>query len=222
MKIITRIVCSSIAVSMTIAISTTASAATATESTKPAAMATTSAAPSTTDASGLGLRVGAKAGVAVPTSKLGATAVFGIDAEYRLPMLDRLLGIAAEFAYSAPSTRGSSTDPATGDFSYQLDTRITSFALEAIARRAVGRFEPYGGAGYAITLLRAQTSAFTATTTENQTRAGFQLRGGCGYLLGPGHVFVEARYQFSHFDFESTGSASAGTFDMFGGYRFAL
>jgi hypothetical protein len=184
---------------------------------------TTTAAPASNgDVYGLGLRVGAKTGVAVPTSKLGATPVFGIDAEYRLPMLERLLGVAAEFAYSAPSTSGNGTDPATGGFSYKLDTRITSFALEAIARRAFERFEPYGGLGYSIVLLHDQTSAFAVKTTESQSRAGFQLRGGCGYRLGPGHVFAEARYQFAHFAFESTGSASAGTFDLFAGYRFTL
>lgn len=213
MKIVLIALCSAIA---TNALAATSPAA-------PTPTTTTTEAPAPAEPpKDLGLRIGAKAGLAIPTSKLGATPVFGIDAEYRLPMLDRLLGIAAEFAYSAPSLSGSSSDPATGSYDYALDTRVTSFALEAIARRAFDRIEPYGGIGYSIVLLHAQTSAFATKTTESQTRAGVQVRGGAGYRLGPGHVFAEARYQFAHFDFESTGSSSAGTFDLLGGYRFAF
>lgn len=169
-----------------------------------------------------GIRAGVKLGAVIPTSKLGTAFGFGIDGEYRLPVLARQIGVGVEFGYAAPSLDGTGQDPTIGSYAYGLKTRIMSFAFEAIGRRAFGNIEPYAAIGYALVGLKARTSAFGVETTETQLRGGLQLRGGAGYKIGPGDVFAEARYQYAQLRFESTGDASGGTFALAAGYRFTF
>src|SRR6476620_1401933 len=50
-----------------------------------------------------GIRAGVKLGAVIPTSKLGSTFGIGLDGEYRLPWLERQLGVGIELGYAAPS-----------------------------------------------------------------------------------------------------------------------
>ncbi|MBI4508042.1 MAG: outer membrane beta-barrel protein [Deltaproteobacteria bacterium] len=169
---------------------------------------------------GTGLSIGAKAGAAIPTSKLDATWLGAIDLSFRLPILGRHLAVAAEVSYLEPNESGAGASQVAGDYDYDLDQRVLTISLDALALVPVGRLTPYAGVGYGAYFLRAKMDAFSQENTETQTRAGLQLRGGLGYRLGPGDLVGEVRYHFVDLEFLSTGSSNAGAVTVAGGYRF--
>ena len=171
----------------------------------------------------LGLSVAAKLGGTLPTSPLGLTYFVGAEVGYRLPLLDRLLGVAFEFSAGEPKKSGTvNAAPVGGDFDYKLSQRLLILAFEANAQHALADLSLYGGIGYGFYVLKATTQAFGQTNTETQTRAGMQLRGGAGYRLGPGDVFAELRYHYVGLRFLATGRSNAGGVTLGVGYRYGF
>jgi opacity protein-like surface antigen len=171
----------------------------------------------------LGLSVAAKLGGTLPTSPLGLTYFVGAEVGYRLPVLDRLLGVAFEFSAGEPKKAGNVTATAAGgDFKYDLSQRLLILAFDANAQYTLAGLSVYGGAGYGVYVLKATTKAFGQTNSETQTRAGTQLRAGVAYRLGPGDVFAEARYHYVGLRFLATGRSNAGGVTLGIGYRFGF
>ncbi|MBI5509761.1 MAG: outer membrane beta-barrel protein [Deltaproteobacteria bacterium] len=171
----------------------------------------------------LGVSLAAKLGGTLPTSPLGLTYFAGLEAGYRLPVLDHLLGVALELSAGQPKKSGSFNNAAAGGaVDYDLSQRMVVLAVEANAHHAFGPVAAYAGLGYGFYVLKATTTAFGETNSETQTRAGTQLRGGAGYALGPGEVFGEVRYHYVGLAFLATGHSNAGGVTVAAGYRLML
>jgi opacity protein-like surface antigen len=94
--------------------------------------------------------------------------------------------------------------------------------VDVLGLLPLGSVEAYGGVGYGLYALRAQTASFDQTNVETQVRTGLQLRAGAGYALGPGRLFAEARYHYVGLEFLTTGQANAGGVTFGAGYRFGF
>jgi len=171
----------------------------------------------------LGVSVAAKLGGTLPTSALGLTYFVGLEVGYRLPLLDRLLGVAFEFSAGRPGKSGTINAPAVGgNFDYDLAQRLYILAFEANGQQKLGDLWVYAGLGYGVYLLKASMKALGATNTESQARAGMQVRGGAAYRLGPGDVFAELRYHYVGLRFLTTGRSNAGGLTLGAGYRYSF
>ena len=171
----------------------------------------------------IGLAVAAKVGGTLVTSALDMTYFVGLDFSYRLPFLDRLLGVGLELSMQNPGASGKVDAAAVGgSYQYELSTQLFTIAIEAIAGKSFGDFSPYGALGYGLFILSTDVTAFGEESTESQTRAGMTLRGGCGYRLGPGDLFAELRYHYVDLAFLSTGESNAGGITLGVGYRYGF
>jgi len=171
----------------------------------------------------LGIVVGAKLGGTVPTSDLGFTYFLGLDAAYQLPFFDHLLGVGIELSLSGPTGSGTVTSAAVGgDVPYTIAMRLITLGFEVSGARSIGDFTPYAALGYGIYFLHADVESFGDNSTEDQVRAGFHVRGGCGYPVGPGDVFAELRYHYVNLRFLSTGKSNAGGITLNAGYRYTF
>ncbi len=177
---------------------------------------------------GLGLAVAAKVGGTKPTSGLGMTYMAALELSYAPPVVKDLLplgtlSVGLEVGYMQPSLSSSANDASVaGKYSYALDQRLVTTALDAIVTVPVSIVRVYGSVGWGMYFLRAQVDSFGKVNTENQTRSGLQLRVGGGLALGPGDVFAEARYHYVGLEFLSTGNSNAGGVTLAAGYRYAF
>jgi tetratricopeptide (TPR) repeat protein len=197
----------------------------ATETEPVAKSATAEVAPSGVEATsdGRGLSVAAKLGGTLPTSALGLTYFAGLELGYRLPLFDRLLGVAFEVAAGQPAKSGNlDSTAAGGSVAYRLSQRMLTLAFEANGQYAFGNLFVLGGMGYGVYLLKASVKTLGMTNTESQTRAGIQLRGGAGVRLGPGDLIVELRYHYVDLAFSTTGRSNAGGVTLGAGYRLSF
>ena len=168
----------------------------------------------------LGLRVGAKLGAWLPTSKLNISWVTGVDVAYFLPWWQQRLGVGLELTYAQPAMHGSLTTPATGLVAYRLQQRLFTFAFEAQGHLPVASVDLYAAVGYGLYFLKSYTSAFGQTETSSQVRGGLRLRAGGGYAVGPGQAFAELSWHYAQLRFLSTGASNIGGVGLAGGYRF--
>jgi hypothetical protein len=172
---------------------------------------------------GSGVGVEAKLGAMLPTSGLNLTYFVALEASYRLPFWQRLLGLGLEVSLSGPGDSGTvRAANVGGSFDYELSTRIIGLGFEAFATRSFGPWSPYGGVGYGLYFLHLSETALGSTNTEDQIRAGLGLRGGCGYRLGPGDLVAELRYHYVNLRFSTTGKSNAGGVTLAVGYRYAF
>ncbi len=165
--------------------------------------------------------------ITVPTSKLGATVVAGLEIDAALPVADHRLILALDFAMTRPSYDGAGTDPrVNGSYAYTVKEREVKIGLDAIFRffDASKQLVPYVGAGPVIHLLKTtETASFApGENMEQSTKLGFELVGGADYRVGPGLLLAELRVVYSGLDHLFTGDTNAGNL-MFGvGYRFVF
>ncbi|MFC1610619.1 hypothetical protein ACFL6C_06655 [Myxococcota bacterium] len=170
----------------------------------------------------LGISVSARLGAMVPFSGLGLTYFLGLDANYRLPFFDRLFAAGIELSISQPGQAGTINSSNAGSFEYDLSTRMITLGFEALASKSFGDLTPYGALGYGLYFLHSNAEAFGDENTEDQVRAGFQIRGGCGYPLGPGEVIAELRFHYVNLRFLATGKSNAGGMTLNVGYRYGF
>lgn len=163
----------------------------------------------------------------VPTSRLNAMIVGGLELAAVLPVADRRLVVALDFTITRPSYDGSGTDPrVNGSYTYTVKEREVKIGLDAIFRffNTSKKLVPYAGAGPVIHLLQTtETASFAPRDNmEQSTKLGFEIVGGADYRVGPGMLLAELRVLYSDLDHLFTGDTNAGNV-MFGvGYRFVF
>lgn len=160
-----------------------------------------------------------KVGATVATSELGTTFFAGVDVMYHL---NRNLGLGVELAFAQPGLSGGGNHPAVGDYTYELKQRWFMGSVDALGFLPLGPVEGYGGLGYGVYMLKVQADSFGQTNVETQTRSGLQLRAGAGLALGPGKLFLEARFHYVGLEFLTTGEANGGGITAAAGYRFGF
>lgn len=162
-------------------------------------------------------------GVLVPTSKLGAMAVGGVE-------VDKPLGpivLAADLALTRPSYDGSAMDPRIpgGMASYTIhQTELLAGVLASYRFRPERALVPRVGAGPVLQILKSNetTTAAPGENTATQTKLGVEVAGGVDYRLGPGFLAGDVRFVYSKLDTMLTGSSNAGSVSLAFGYRFVF
>ncbi len=168
----------------------------------------------------LGLTAGLKVGGTVPTSALGISYFIGMAADYRLPVLDRLLGVGLSLAFARPGKSGTlSGSYADQAVDYELHERLIVVALDVDAEKHFGDVSAFGGIGLGMYWLESSVELAGMTNRESQKRLGTQLFGGAAYRLGPGDLTAELRYHYVGMSFLATGDANAGGVTAAVGYR---
>lgn len=163
----------------------------------------------------------------VPTSRLNAMIVGGLELAAVLPVADRRLVLALDFTITRPSYDSSGTDQrVNGVYTYTVHEREIKIGLDAIFRffNSTKKLVPYVGAGPVIHLLKTTESASFAPSEnmEQSTKLGFEIVGGADYRVGPGMLLAELRVLYSDLDHLFTGDTNAGSVMIGLGYRFVF
>ncbi len=166
-------------------------------------------------------------GLTVPTSKLGATVVGGLELDLALPVLEHRLVVALDASIARPSHSGSGTDARVGgSYSYDLDVTELKLGLDLIFRffSADRPIVPYLGVGPILHLLKTTetTDLAPGENSEQNTKVGVEFVGGVDFRLGPGLLLAEVRYVYSALDHLWTGETNAGNLTISVGYRFVF
>lgn len=192
------------------------------------AMAET-AEPSVTDEggeAGLGFAIAPRVGLNLPTSRLGAFAVVGLELDLLLPVLERRLILALDASYTFGSYDGAGADPRVGgDYTYEIGQKELKLALDLVFRLFTEDRPviPYLGAGLVLHLLETvERTSFGPPVDhrERSTELGFELIGGVDISLGPGFLLVDLRWVHSDLDHDLTGDTNAGNVTLALGYRY--
>jgi hypothetical protein len=163
-------------------------------------------------------------GLVVPSSKLGATVVGGLELDLALPVLDHRLVVAVDASITRPTHSGGGSDPRVGGaYTYDLGVTELKVGLDLVFRflTAQDPIVPYLGAGPILHMLRTTETSDLAPgeNSEQSTQVGFEVVGGVDVRLGPGLVLGEARYVYSALDHLWTGDSTAGNLTIGVGYR---
>ncbi|RKH55216.1 outer membrane beta-barrel protein [Corallococcus aberystwythensis] len=194
-----------------------------------AALAAAPSAPNKKDREGP-FFIAPKVGFSKPLTSLGGDLFLGGEVGYLTPLLQRRLALVLEVNYHRPSTSGTLRGPRLDNLGqpiespYTLADREVAIQLSAMFRfpRALGPLTPYVGAGPGLYLHRVTVESFDSTTSESSSGLGFQALAGAELPLGPGGVFLEAKYHFAPVDFLTTGDMNTGAVLAAVGYRLRL
>jgi len=211
-------------------VSTEALAQPATGSSSPAP--SSSDAPAAVTAPGPGVAAAAwtigaaaRAGVAVPTSKLGPMVAGGLELDVALPVANHQLVLALDGTLTRPSHDGSVMDPRVpgGVAAYTIHQLEFVIGVMATYRFAPAgkRLVPWLGAGPIVHLLstRETSSLSPDANTATSTKLGGELGGGVDLRAGPGFVVGEARLVYSGLDNLLAGVSNAGNIVVATAYR---
>ena len=164
-------------------------------------------------------------GFVVPTSKLGAMVLGGIELDYVLPAANHQFVVALDLSLTRPSYNGSVMDPRVpgGTSMYSIDE------MEIVVGATIGyrlfpadrRLVPWGAIGPVMHLLRTSESSTLAPgdNTATSTELGLELAAGVDYRTGPGFLLGGARVVYSNLDHTLTGDTNAGKLGLEVGYR---
>ncbi|WP_255442608.1 hypothetical protein [Corallococcus sp. Z5C101001] len=171
-----------------------------------------------------------KVGFIKPLTSLGGDLYLAGEVGYLTPLLQRRLALVLEVNYHRPSTSGTLRGPSLNNLGqpveapYTLAEREVAIQLSAVFRfpRALGPLTPYVGAGPGLYLHRATVESFDSTASESGGGLGFQALAGAELPVGPGGVFLEAKFHFAPVGFLTTGDVNVGGVLAALGYRLRL
>jgi opacity protein-like surface antigen len=168
--------------------------------------------------------VAPRIGLAVPTSKLGATAVGGLELDVALPVAEHRLVLALGGSLTRPSHSGDVADPrvpAGSTYTIKETELALALALDYRFAPAGKSLVPWIGVGPLLHLLRTTetTSIAPGDNTAQSTAFGFELAAGLDVKAGPGFLAGDLRYDYSKLDHYLTGTSSAGKVMIDAGYR---
>lgn len=176
---------------------------------------------STTAAKPWKFGVAPRLGVGLPTSKLGATVVGGLELDFAVS--SRLL-VALDLALTRPSYSSTVMDPRvpSGMASYTIKETEMVVGVNALYRLTAGpKLVPWLGAGPLLHLLKTSetTSSAPGDNTATSTELGVQFAGGIDLAAGPGFVIGDVRVVYSKLAHLFTGDTNAGKVTFGAGYR---
>jgi len=205
-----------------------APAAAAAPTPAPAASAQAEVKPATTD-DRLGIEVAPKVGGQVPLSKLGTTWGADLELGYLTPLQlpERQLAVVLDVGYTQPVHTHTVADPRVGGGQY--DFTLTQHELNLFLGPkyfilpTTSLVLPFVAVGVKLQLLRSDVvgsagGAALGANGETSTQVGGALRGGAGYLLGPGHLFGELEVAYAGVDEAVTGKANVADVGLQVGY----
>jgi hypothetical protein len=205
---------------------------TATATPAPAVQADASASVSTSSsaepAKPWQIGIAPRLGFVVPTSKLGAMVIGGIELAYALPAVNHQLIVALDLSLTRPSYDGSAMDPRIPNGSTTYTVHETEMVVGAtLGYRVFGAehaLVPWGALGPVLHMLKTSETTMLAPgdNTATSTELGLELAAGVDYRVGPGFVLGGARLIYSNLDHVLTGDTNAGKLGFEVGYRFVF
>ena len=178
--------------------------------------------------------VGANLGVIAPQpfNELGSFAMFGIEAGYVLPALDRQLLVTGGALYSQPPASGGRDDGrlSGGSYAWDLDQQMLVAELGGAYRilppgGAVVPFAYTTGRVYMLqTRLDGESgqAARFGEHTESFTEVGAAVGGGADVPVGPGLATGTLGVGISNMNQRLTGDTNAAALELALGYRFGF
>jgi hypothetical protein len=186
--------------------------------------------PPTPEAKPWTIGIEPRLGAIIPTSKLAANIVAGLELDWLTPALGHKLVIAIDASYARPSFTGTTMSaalPAPGTIGYTIDQTEVVVGLTAGYRffDASHAFVPHVAVGPILHLLRSDektSPAYAGSNNSQQTQAGFEASVGADYKAGPGYLAGDLRFLYSSLSTPLTGSTNAGSVAVAVGYRFTF
>lgn len=164
-------------------------------------------------------------GVAIPTSKLRAFVIGGVQIDYVPTFASHRVMLGLDLSLTRPGYDGTVMDPRIpgGTGTYAVHETEGLVGITAAYRFASARSSvvPWLGAGPVLHLLRTSetTSLAPGSNTASSTELGVEAVGGADVRLGPGFLVADARYVYSRLAHALTGSTNAGDVSLELGYR---
>lgn len=170
-----------------------------------------------------------KVGGLIPVSKLGPHVSVRLGTGYLLPVLKRRLAAVIDLGYSQTATDDTIDDPRLGEggasYSYTMTQRDLNLFIgpQAFILDPFGSFVPYAALGLDLHFLRSVVEGEgngedLGGNDETSTKAGFALRGGVGYRLGPGIITGEVTFSWAPITHDITGDSHLGRLAILVGY----
>jgi hypothetical protein len=172
----------------------------------------------------------AKVGGLFPVHTLSPFVTFHLGAGYILPVLKHRLSIIADLGYTQNTADGTiGPDPRLGasgaTFNYSLTHRDLGLFIgpQVYLLDPARRFVPYAAVGVDLHFLKDEITGKgngneLGQNTEVSTKAGFALRAGAGYRLGPGLITGEVTFGWAPINHEVTGDSNLGRVSILVGY----
>lgn len=171
--------------------------------------------------------VAPKIGVFIPTSRLKAAAIGGVQADWVTPWLEGgALSLGFELTWARPTYKGILSDPQlrAADTTVNLGASQLGFALLATYRfgDVFAGLSPYAGGGPALFHHRVASTAFGENALEKESKLGLSLLGGLEMAAGPGAAFFEVQGRLARTSLTMPGFTNLGGFLASAGYRFRM
>jgi len=166
-----------------------------------------------------------RVGFVVPTSKLGAMVVGGLELDYVLPAANRQLFVAVDLSLTRPSYDAVVMDPripsGSGMYTIHETEMVIGLMLGYRVFPADRALVPWAAIGPILHLLRTSESTTFAPgdNTATSTEFGLEIAVGADYRVGPGFAVGGARLTYSKLDHTLTGDTNAGKLGFDVGYR---
>ena len=167
-------------------------------------------------------------GATIPTSKLGAFVIGGLQIDYSPSAASHRLMIGLDLSITRPSYDGTVMDPRipSGTGSYTIHETELVVGLTAAYRLLSNEsaLVPWLGAGPVLHMLKTtESTAFApGDNTAQSTELGLELFAGLDYRVGPGYLVGDLRMVYSKLDHVLTGDTNAGKLAIEAGYRFGF
>ena len=166
-------------------------------------------------------------GLVVPTSKLGATALGGLELDVATPALDHRFLIGIDASLTRPGHDGSVMDPrlpSTAQYTIKETELVIALLASYRFAPADRKLVPWAGIGPMLHLLRTTetTTIAPGDNTASSMEIGVELGGGVDYRVGPGYLAGDLRVAYSKLDHVLTGSTNAGKLALAVGYRWVF
>lgn len=170
-----------------------------------------------------------KVGGLIPVSGLGPHVTFRLGGGYAPPVLRGRLAIVLDLGYAQNSTSKSLTDPRLGTAGGEVGFTMTQRNLNLFLGPQVflldpgRRLVPYGALGLDLHFVKSLIDGQgggqgLGENSEVSTEAGFALRGGAGFRLGPGLITGEVAFGWAPMARDMTGESHLGRISILVGY----
>lgn len=169
--------------------------------------------------------VAPRVGVAIPTSKLGAFVIGGVQIDYVPSFASHRVMLGLDLSLTRPGYDGSVMDPripgGMGTYAVHETEGVVAVTVAYRFASADHRVVPWLGAGPLLHLLQTveSTSLAPGNNTAISTELGVEVLGGADVRLGPGFLVGGVRYAYSRLAHPLTGSTNAGEVSLELGYR---
>jgi len=174
------------------------------------------------------LAVTPRFGVTIPTSKLGAFVIGGVQIDYVPAVVSHRLMLGLDLSLTRPSYDGTVMDPRIpgGSATYAIHETEMVVGFTAAYRLLPidSALVPWLGGGPVLHVLETNetTALAPGENTATSTELGLELFVGADYRVGPGYLVGDLRMVYSKLDHVLTGSTNAGKLAVEAGYRFVF